>query len=127
MKLQIINNSRSNLVTIVNNPSSFKERNASDLHNGICISDKTKYLFFPSTTIVNVTSIPPKIWHLKQIKTYIPTKIIVKLCNTHYHENPQHHSDIIPWCSSFSSNKNWTTISLSTPRPTTSLAGLSSK
>jgi len=59
MKLQIINNSRSNLVTIVNNLSSLKENNEFDLHDSIDIPDKIKYLSSTFSTDVNVISVPP--------------------------------------------------------------------
>ena len=46
-KLQTSNTPNNNLVTIVNTPSSLKERDKSDLHDGICIPDKIKSLSFP--------------------------------------------------------------------------------
>ena len=55
-----MNDLSDNLITIVNNPYSLKERNGFDLHDGICIPEKIKFLSSPLTTVVNfmITRIP---------------------------------------------------------------------
>ena len=71
-KLQTINILSDNLVTIVNNPSSLKKMNEFDLNDGICISGKIRSLSSSLTTVVNVISIPPKIWYPKAENKYKP-------------------------------------------------------
>ena len=60
-----MNDLSDNLITIVNNPYSLKERNGFDLHDGICIPEKIKFLSSPLTTVVNFIFVPPKIWRQK--------------------------------------------------------------
>ena len=50
------------LVTIDNDPSPLKDRIGSNLHNGSCLPDKIKSIFYPLTTIVTFIAVLPKVW-----------------------------------------------------------------
>ena len=59
---QTINNSSANVVTIVNNPSSLREDNELPLHDGFSTPGKFESPSSHSFSVVNIISVPPKIW-----------------------------------------------------------------
>ena len=64
--LQTINTPSANVATIANNPTSLKMENRLELHDSCCKPDKIESIPPPLTSVVNIISVPLKIWRQKQ-------------------------------------------------------------
>ena len=70
--MEIINTPSANVVTIVDNLTSLREDNRSELHDGCYRPDKFESTSFPSISVVNIISVPPNIWRPKPKNNYKP-------------------------------------------------------